>query len=92
MNSHTVDDKYNDNDSKWRGNNNTNREKFSYQSRGNPLRGRNANNHPHRDQAYGYQYSQPQRGSYRRRFGRGSLRGRGYAGKSLWQRPTSLSK
>ena len=28
--------------------------------------GRDANNHPRRDQGYGYQYSQPQRGGYRR--------------------------
>ena len=33
------------------------------------LVGRDANNCPHRDQGYGYQYSQPQRGGYRRRFG-----------------------
>ena len=92
LNSHAVDDKYNDNDStvrpetkswkysehdsqkekysprnpKWRGNNNTNHGKFSYGSRGNRPRGRDANNHPRRDQAYGYQYSQPQRGGYRR--------------------------
>ena len=108
LNSHTVDDKYNDNDSnvrpetksrkysecdsqnekyslrnpKWRGNNNTNHGKFSYRSRGNCPHGRDANNRPCRDQSYGYQYSQPQRGSYRRRFGRGSWEGRGYAGRA----------
>ena len=92
LNSHTVDDKYNENDSsacpetksrkytdydsqnekynprnpKWQGNNNTNHGKFSYQSRGNHPRGTYANNRPCRDQSYGYQYSQPQRGGYRR--------------------------
>ena len=92
LNSHTVDNKYNDNDTnvcpetksrkytecdsknekyspcnpKWRGNNNTNHGKFSYRSRGNRPHGRDANNHQRRDQSYGYQYSQPQRGSYRR--------------------------
>ena len=103
LNSHTVDDKYTDNDGtvrpetksqkysehdsqndkyspqnpKWRGNNN--RGKFSYQSRGNRPCSRDANTHPHRDQDYGYQYSQPQRGGYQRQFGRGSWRGRSYA-------------
>ena len=108
LNSHTVDDKYNDNDStvrpdtksrkysdsnsqnekyslqnpKWQGNNNTSCGKFSYQSRGNHPCGRDANNHQCRDQVYGYQYSQPQRGGYQRRFGRGSWRGRAYAGQT----------
>ena len=92
LNSHTVDDKYTDNDGtvhpetksqkysdhdaqndkyspwnpKWQGSNNNNHGKFSYRSRGSCPHGRDANNHPCRDQGYGYQYSQPQRGGYRR--------------------------
>ena len=75
----SQNDKYSPQNPKWQGNNNNNRGKFSYPSRGSRPCSRDANNCPRRDQGYGYQYSQPQRGSYRKRFGQGSWRGRSYA-------------
>ena len=62
----SQNDKYSPQNPKWQGNNNNNHGKFSYRSRGSHPCGRDANNHPLRDQGYGYQYSQPQRGSYQR--------------------------
>ena len=75
----TQNDKYNQQNSKWSSNNN-NHGRSSDRSRGNHPRGRDSNNRPCRDLNYGYQYAQPQRGNFRRRFGRGSWRGRSYAG------------